>query len=35
MNVKRQFSNVEIGDFSNPPLAVIAAVLSQIGGSVA
>ncbi|WP_430251002.1 hypothetical protein [Neorhizobium sp. DAR64860/K0K1] len=35
MNVKRQFSNVEIGDFSNPPFAVIAALLSQIGGSVA
>lgn len=34
MNVKRQFSNVEIGDFSNPPFAVIAALLSQIGGSV-
>ncbi|WP_244474085.1 hypothetical protein [Rhizobium sp. Leaf321] len=35
MNVKRQFSNVEIGDFSNPPFAVIAALLSQIGVSVA
>jgi hypothetical protein len=35
VNVKRQFSNVEIGGFSNPPFAVIAAVLSQIGGSVA